>query len=206
LGTLRVPTGAKGLMRLWRGSTRPLEPSWHDTPYGQVSSGLWLEAYRAWKKHRRLVHLWAVWHYGLGMLAVALAGLAGFGGLSQLLGYQAAAWIAIGSGIATGLVVFLKSNEKRQQHEGLAASWDNLLSDVTTLYITRPGADPQQAAGTAESDPAGSSAVGTALEERAKILRTGKATSEPPVAWPPTTVPTAGEGQEHTDQADAPGA
>lgn len=184
LTVLRVPTNVKGLKRLWHSSTKPLEPSWRKTPYGEASRGLWYEANTARKGQRHLMHLWAVWHYGLGALAIGLAALAGFGGLSQLLGYQAAGGIAIGSAFATGLVVFLKSDEKRHQHEELAASWENQQSNITMLYINRPGADIQQAADSVESDPAGSSVVTNTLNERVEILRTGRPKLGPPVAWP----------------------
>src|ERR1700722_8633556 len=60
LTVLRVPTNVKGLKRLWHSSTKPLEPSWCKTPYGEASRGLWYEANTARKGQRHLMHLWAV--------------------------------------------------------------------------------------------------------------------------------------------------
>jgi hypothetical protein len=162
--------------------TKTLVPAWQDTKYGKLSKGLFWEANSAWKKHRHFAEFWAVWYYGLGIAAVVLAALAGFGGLSKLLGYLAAALIALGSGIATGLVVFLRSDEKRRQHDELATAWDNLRDNVTTLYETRP-----VKAGAEQTDPDGWQAVWDALLKRAESLRRGTATSDPPAAWPPAT-------------------
>ena len=186
---LQLPPGMDTVVRFLgrRGrNNKTYIPDWSATPYGELSQGLFWEAHRTWQAHLRLTRFWTAWHYGLGVLAVALAGLAGFGGLSKLLGYQQAAFIAIGSGVATGLVTFLKSDEHRRQHQELAAAWDNLRDDVSTLYKTRPnGRETREDQGNADhTDPDGWRAVIDALMERAKSLRAGKATPEPSAAWP----------------------
>jgi hypothetical protein len=185
---LRATDVAKHFYRDSRGRYKTLVAAWSPTPYGELSQGLFWEAHRAWRTHLRLARLWTTWHYGLGVLAVALAAFSGFGGLSKLLGYQQAAFVAIGSGIATGLVTFLKSDEHRHQHQELAAAWDNLRDDVTTLYKTQPSAKEtqQDQANAGQTDPNGWRTVMEALMERAKSLRAGKATSEPSAAWPPS--------------------
>ena len=188
---LQQPPGFDTAYRWWRrfrdrGMTNLMVPIFNATPYGQLSEGLFWEAQRSRRAHMRLARLWRVFHYGIGVLGVVLAGLAGFGGLSKLLGDEQVALIAIGSGIATGLITFLKSDEKRRQHEELAAAWDNLGDDVTTLYITRPRSDDTQQgeADSKESDPDGWQAVIDALMKRAKSIREGKPTLEPSAAWP----------------------
>jgi hypothetical protein len=155
------------------------------TDYGKLSEGLFWEAQRSRRRHISLARLWGTFHYAIGILGIGLAGLAGFGGLSKLIGENVAAYIAIASGVATGLITFLKSDEKCREHNELAAAWDNLGTDVANLYLTRPRSNSiqQGKAGSEESEPNGWQAVSNALMKRATSLREGKPTSEPPVAW-----------------------
>jgi hypothetical protein len=151
-----------------------------------MSKALFWEAQHNSTKDTRLARTWGAFHYVLGVLGICLAALAGFGGLSKLLGYQQVALIAIGSGIATGLITFLRSDDKQRHHQDMVAAWDNMSADVVTLYQTQPGANDtkQDNAASKESDPDGWTEVINALEERAKSLRVGKPTSELFPAWP----------------------
>src|SRR4051794_34012567 len=103
-----LPPGPRSFMeRLLGRGPETLVPSWEGTPYGELSEGLFWEAHFGWRRHRRLLRFWTSWYYSLGILGVVLAGLAGFGGLSEVLGRTQAALVAIASGIATGLATFL---------------------------------------------------------------------------------------------------
>jgi hypothetical protein len=166
-----------------------LVPEWDDTPYGKLSEGLFWEAHRTWQRHRRLMHFWAAWHYLLGSLGVALAGLAGFGGLSNIFGAKEAAYITIGSTIAMGLATFLRSDDKRRENEELAVAWDMLRDDIATLYITRPGYNtPEPDTGNRGKknsiDPDKWEIKIQALRLQAQRLRAGKIVFEPPPTWP----------------------
>jgi hypothetical protein len=83
-------------------------------------SGLFWDAERARKKHTRLSAMWTPAHYILGVLGAVLAAVAGAAGLTAMLGKTEAGWIAIASAAASSIAVFLKSDEKRREHPGLA--------------------------------------------------------------------------------------
>ena len=165
---------ARGLWRRFqdRGLTNLSVPSFSTTPYGKLSSGLFWEALRSRRDHKTLARLWRAFHYVIGILGIILAAFAGFGSLGKLLGDRQAAFIAIGAAIATGLITFLNSEEKGRQHYELAAAWDNLATDVSTLYEKRPDNNGVQQG----ADPDDWKTAIDPLVERAESLRREKST------------------------------
>lgn len=172
--------------RLLRGRYELDVPEWDDSRYGQLSKGLFGEAEQAWRHHTRMMRFWAVWHYALGSIAIALAAFAGFGSLGQLLGERTAAFIIIASGIAMGLATFLGSDEKCRRNAELALAWEKQMDDVALLYETRPdetGSSAQAAEPKASGDPGGWRNMTQALKERAQSIRAGETKLEPRPAW-----------------------
>jgi len=187
---IRVPdidTAAGFFRRLLNRKYTILIPKWEATSYGELSEGLFWQAHRTWKSHKRQAHVWAVLHYSLGCLAIALSGFAAFGALSELLGSRPAAFITIGSGVAIGLVTFLRCDDKHRQNEDLAIAWDSLQDDITTLYMSQPNnKESQQHTETAGKphDPDGWEIIIHSLQERAKRLSEGKIVFEATPTWP----------------------
>jgi len=118
------------------------EPDWGDTPFGRLSARLFREATVRWRQERRRYQVWMQVHYGLGVIGVVLAALAGFGSLSDFLGQEAAAFVALMAAVAGGLATFLKTDKMQDLHEALAVEWDILRDDVVTLWETRPSVAP----------------------------------------------------------------
>lgn len=147
------------------GSARTYEPAWGDGPFAELSRGLFWEAHESWKNEKRLAGWWTRWHYILGTLGVVLAGIAGFGGLTDLLGKVPTSWIALCAGLVTGVATFLQSDAKRGVHSQRAAAWDSFRDDVSTLFMTRPEPRPSENASEEWRS------VIEALQTRARALR-----------------------------------
>ncbi|GFJ80886.1 hypothetical protein [Phytohabitans houttuyneae] len=178
---VRIPEVAKSTLRslLDRHRTTYV-PSWEENAFGRLSGGLFWEADRAWRRHRRLHRLWTGYHYAIGTTSVVLAATAGFGGLSELLDAKQAAVVALASAVAGALATFLGSDKKRAETAALASAWDSFRDDISITYETRPGADRADRA-----PPPGWEVVLADLQQRAKRLRAGVA--DPPAqvpAWP----------------------
>jgi hypothetical protein len=124
--------------------------------------------------------MWTPAHYILGVLGAVLAAVAGVAGLTAMLGKTEAGWIAIASAAASSIAVFLKSDEKRREHAGLARAWDDLRDTITLLYEARPGgADAQLSPGATK--PPVWTGVTDALSARASEIRAGKVDTKTPL-------------------------
>jgi hypothetical protein len=79
------------------------------------------------------------WHYGVGLAAVVLAAVAGFGGLADLLGKHATAVVALAAAATTAVATFLQADSKRQVHEQRATAWDSFRDNLTVIVHLQPG-------------------------------------------------------------------
>lgn len=176
---------------LGRHTVTTMQPQWLlGRPFDDIASSLWAEAELAWRRERRFARRWTLLHYSLGLLAVILAAVAGFGGLSDLLGKEATALVALLSGAATAVATFVQSDSKRQLHEQRATAWDSYRDEITTIAIGRPKT-PQEGSG-----PPGWKQVTEALQTRARALR---ANQPDPLTEPRSWPGTAGEGPSKGD-------
>ena len=143
-------------------------------------SGLFWDAENARKKHSRLSAIWTPTYYVLGLLGAFLAAIAGVASLTAILGKTDAGWIAIASAAVSSIAVFLKSDEKRREHLGLASVWGPLADSITLLYEGRPpGADAQPSPGATK--PPVWSGVTDALSARAREFRAGQLQGNTPL-------------------------
>lgn len=189
IARLQLPRGVESAWMFFSNMrhNRTYVPIWQDNAYGRISRGLFWEADSAWRRYRRLHHLWASFHYVLGTLSVTLAAVSGFGGLSELLNPKQSAVVAISSAIIGALATFLSSDKKRVENASLASAWDSFRDDVTLLYDTRPASNSENG-----SPAAGWEQIAHSLQSRAKELRSGKSeTALAASSWPDATSATA---------------
>jgi hypothetical protein len=182
----------------------PPPPGFAGTPFGANSKRLYDEADQMWLAHARLARRWTRLHYFFGLSTTSLAAVAGFGGLGDLFGKRAAAYLALAAAVVAAVATFLKTDDQRKHHEGLAASCENLRDDVATIYSTAVGyvVPPARRTWTERNtakvrasnapreekalppDPYGWESVVDALHARVKTLRTGQSDEGTVPTWP----------------------
>jgi hypothetical protein len=179
-----IPEPEPRVERRWRLRRQPktvlYEPKWGTDRFSELCSGLFWEARKSNEREKRLASTWTAVHYCVGILGVVLAAIAGFGGLTDLLGKQATSVIALAAGVVTGVATFLQSALKLQQHTERASAWDSFGDSVTTIYQTRPD--------TPEAEQGRSydwQSIIHALQDRATAMRANQADPHtPPQRWP----------------------
>ena len=185
----------------------PPPPGFARTPFGATSERLYDDADQMWLAHARLARRWTRLHYFFGLSTTVLAALAGFGGLGDLFGKRTAAYVALAAAVVAAVATFLRTDEQRKQHEGLAAACENLRDDVANVYQTSVGyvvpprmrhteyiraqrraAEPRTKGSSEKEapppDPYGWETVISELQGRANTLRRGQVVEGNAPTWP----------------------
>jgi hypothetical protein len=86
---------------------------------------------------------WAFVHYALTICAATLAAVAGVGGLSDLLGKTAAAWLALASAVASATSLSLKAKDRANDYAQAENLFRSLALDAAKILAKARDTEPR---------------------------------------------------------------